>query len=79
MNDENPDVEGVASRLWVATIDAASYAAVDRDEKSDDRFTVWQHGPRRDRPAPERFGPTVTTTVWSARLDKPDQDVPWPG
>ncbi|RPK58197.1 Protein-L-isoaspartate O-methyltransferase [Streptomyces sp. ADI96-02] len=88
---DNPDVEGVASRLWVATTDATSWAAVDWDGKSDDRFTVWQHGPRRlwdeveaahawwllhGRPGPERFGLTVTETGESAWLDTPDRPVP---
>ncbi|MEV4943275.1 hypothetical protein [Streptomyces zaomyceticus] len=87
-------MEGVASRLWVATSDTTSWAAVDREGKSDDRFTVWQHGPRRlwneveaahawwllrDRPGPERFGLTVTAASESAWLDKPDQHVPCPG
>lgn len=72
---ENPAVEGVASRLWLATTDAASWAAVDLDERrTADRFTVWEHGPHRlwnlveaaygwwretGRPGPERFGLTV--------------------
>ncbi|WP_306326443.1 hypothetical protein [Streptomyces venezuelae] len=89
----DPDVEGVVSRLWVATTDAASWAAVDWDGKSNDRFTVWQHGPRRlwdeveaahvwwlthDRPGPERFGLTVAATGESAWLDSPDRLVPLP-
>ncbi|RAJ64073.1 protein-L-isoaspartate O-methyltransferase [Streptomyces sp. PsTaAH-130] len=40
----DPDVDGVQVRLWVASIDAASWAAVDWDGTSDDVFTVWQHG-----------------------------------
>ncbi|MEV6326564.1 methyltransferase domain-containing protein [Streptomyces sp. NPDC051909] len=91
---DNPDVEGVASRLWVATTDTRSWAAVDWDGISDDRFTVWQYGPRRlwneveaahawwllhDRPGPERFGLTVTATSESAWLDNPDQSVPLTG
>ncbi len=88
---DNPDVEGVASRLWLATTDTTSWAAVDWDGTSEDRFTVWQHGPRRlwneaeiayawwtmhDRPGPERFGLTVTATGESTWLDDSDQPVP---
>lgn len=40
----DPDVAGVKVRLWVASTDAASWAAVDWDGKSDDAFSVWQHG-----------------------------------
>ncbi|MFF5637402.1 hypothetical protein [Streptomyces sp. NPDC012825] len=91
---DDPDVEGVAFRLWVATTDATSWAAVDRDGRSDDRFTVWQHGPRRlwdeteaahawwtshDRPGPERFGLTVTATDETPWLDSPAQPVPVTG
>lgn len=72
---EAPDVDGVTSRLWVATTDAASWAAVDYDGQTNDRFTVWEHGPRRlwsevaaahhwwksnGRPRPQDFGMTVT-------------------
>ncbi|GAA2275214.1 hypothetical protein GCM10010430_71440 [Kitasatospora cystarginea] len=68
-------MDGVKSRLWVATTDAGSWAAVDYNGCDDDRFTVWQHGPRRlweeveaahhwwltnGRPGPARFGLTVT-------------------
>ncbi len=88
---DNPDVERVASRLWVATTGATSWAAVDCDGKSDDRFTVWQYGPRRlwneveaahdwwalhDRPSPERFGLTVTLNGRVRMADTPDQPVP---
>ncbi|MER7908556.1 methyltransferase domain-containing protein [Streptomyces sp. NPDC096068] len=91
---DDPDVEGVVSRLWVATTDATSWAAVDWDGKSDDRFTVWQHGPRRlweeteaayawwtshGRPGPERFGLTVTATGETPWLDAPDRPVPATG
>ncbi|GGZ10299.1 methyltransferase [Streptomyces nitrosporeus] len=92
---DNPDVDGVASRLWVATTDATSWAAVDRDGKSDDRFTVWQHGPRRlwneveaahtwwihaGRPGPERFGLTTAPgTRERVWLDTPDRPVPATG
>ncbi|WP_274913677.1 methyltransferase domain-containing protein [Streptomyces sp. WZ-12] len=44
---EGPDVEGVSARLWLATTDATSWAAVDYDGQTDDRFTVWEHGRRR--------------------------------
>ncbi|MGA5817167.1 hypothetical protein ACPC54_04800 [Kitasatospora sp. NPDC094028] len=72
-----------ADRLWVATTDARSWAAADRDH---DRFTVHQHGSRRlwgeieaaylwweDRgsPGPERFGITVTEHTRQAWLDHP--------
>ncbi|MFJ1591377.1 hypothetical protein ACIOD0_14180 [Kitasatospora albolonga] len=85
---DNPDVEGVASRLWAATTDATSWAAVDWGGKPDDRFTVWQQGPRRlwneveaahawwplhGCPGPERFGLTAGESAW---LDNPDQPVP---
>ncbi|MER5962023.1 methyltransferase domain-containing protein [Streptomyces sp. NPDC002057] len=91
---DDPDVAGVASRLWLATTDATSWAAVDWDGTSDDRFTVWQYGPRRlwneaeaaytwwtlhDRPGPERFGLTVTATGETPWLDNPDQPIPTTG
>ncbi|MET9695900.1 methyltransferase domain-containing protein [Streptomyces sp. NPDC006529] len=94
---DNPDVEGVASRLWLATTDATSWAAVDWDGKNpenSDRFTVWEHGPRRlwesveaaygwwsgaGRPGPERFGLTVTPEGRHVPwLDSPDNPVPGP-
>ncbi|MFG2844687.1 methyltransferase domain-containing protein [Kitasatospora sp. NPDC048296] len=77
-------------RLWVATTDALSWAAVDRD---DEHFTVWQYGPRRlwseveaahrwweaqGSPGPERFGLTVTPEGQCAWLDSPDNPVPRP-
>ncbi|MER8234095.1 methyltransferase domain-containing protein [Streptomyces sp. NPDC094049] len=88
---EDPDVDGVETRLWVATTDATSWAAVDFDGKSEDRFTVWQHGPRRlwdeveaahawwllhDRPGPGRFGLTVAATGETPWLDDPGRPVP---
>ncbi|WP_254705849.1 methyltransferase domain-containing protein [Streptomyces vilmorinianum] len=92
---DDPDVDGVASRLWVATTDAASWAAVDWDGHSDDRFTVWQYGPRRlwneveaahdwwthaGRPAPDRFGLTTLPDRGEwVWLDKPDQPLPTTG
>ncbi|WP_414168264.1 methyltransferase [Streptoverticillium reticulum] len=69
-----PAVDGVATRLWIATTDATAWAAVDYDGQRKDRFTVWQHGTRRlwdeveaahdwyvrhDRPTPGRFGLTI--------------------
>ncbi|MBT2526668.1 methyltransferase [Streptomyces sp. ISL-99] len=72
---ESPGVEGVASRLWLATTDGASWAAVDWDGHTDERFMVWEHGPRGlwseveaaydwwshvGSPGPERFGMSVT-------------------
>ncbi|MFI9296394.1 methyltransferase [Streptomyces gardneri] len=91
---EDPDVEGVKTRLWVATTDATSWAAVDWNGTSDDQFTVWQYGPRRlwneveaahawwelhDGPGPERFGLTVTATGETPWLDNPEQPVPTTG
>lgn len=84
---QNPGVDGVMARLWVATTDATSWAAVDYDGERDDQFTVWQHGPRRlwdeveaanrwwlenDRPGPDRFGLTVTADGQRTWLDDPD-------
>ncbi|MDY0810335.1 methyltransferase domain-containing protein [Kitasatospora purpeofusca] len=72
--DNDPDVDGVARRLWLATTDAKSWAAVDWAGDGAKGFTVWQHGPRRlwaevaeahawwlveDEPGPDRFGLTV--------------------
>ncbi|MEV7090955.1 methyltransferase domain-containing protein [Streptomyces sp. NPDC093085] len=91
---DNPEVDGVASRLWLATTDATSWAAVDWDGTSDDHFAVWQYGPRRlwdeaeaayawwvrhDRPGPERFGLTVTATGQIPWLDHADRPVPVTG
>ncbi|MFF2146006.1 methyltransferase domain-containing protein [Kitasatospora sp. NPDC058190] len=88
--EDEPGVDGVDARLWAATTDARSWAAVDYDGEQHERFTVWQHGPRRlwdeveaahrwweehDRPAPERFGLTVTENRQWAWLDRPDQPV----
>ncbi|MFI7287442.1 methyltransferase domain-containing protein [Streptomyces anulatus] len=89
---ENPDVEGVADRLWLATTDATSWAAVDRDGRTTDRFTVWEHGHRRlwraveaahdwwrgtGSPGPERFGLTVAPDgTQVVWLDTPDNPVP---
>ncbi|MFJ3158847.1 methyltransferase domain-containing protein [Streptomyces kanasensis] len=88
---DNPDVDGVAARLWVATTDATSWAAVDWDGQPDGRCAVWQHGPRQlwneveaayswwslhGRPGPERFGLTVTATGEYPWLDIPDHPVP---
>ncbi|MEV5577669.1 methyltransferase domain-containing protein [Streptomyces parvus] len=89
---ENPDVEGVASRLWLATTDATSWAAVDVDGRTADRFTVWEHGPRRlwkavedaydgwcaaGRPGPERFGLTIAPDGTHVPwVDAPDSPVP---
>lgn len=89
---DNPDVQGVASRLWLATTKADSWAAVDCDGRSSERFTVWEHGPRRlwamaeaahdwwrdaGRPGPERFGMTITPEgVHVPWLDTPDDPMP---
>ncbi|MEU7313604.1 methyltransferase [Streptomyces sp. NPDC007083] len=88
----NPDVDGVETRLWVATTDATSWAAVDHDGKTDDAFAVWEHGPRRlwseveaayhwwteaGQPGPERFGMTVTCDgAHQPWLDDPERPVP---
>ncbi|MEU8773361.1 methyltransferase domain-containing protein [Streptomyces sp. NPDC048606] len=92
---DNPDVEGVASRLWLATTDATTWAAVDWDGRSEDRFTVWEYGPRRlwseveaayrwwnlsGEPSPERFGMTITAGgEHRAWLDAPDRLIPQTG
>ncbi|SFL83084.1 methyltransferase domain-containing protein [Streptomyces pini] len=89
---EDPDVDGVLSRLWLATTDAVSWAAVDWDGQTDDRFTVWEHGPRRlwqeveaahrwwegeGRPGPEAFGMTVAPDGHHTPwLVAPDRPVP---
>ncbi|GAA3488787.1 methyltransferase domain-containing protein [Streptomyces cremeus] len=89
---EDPGVAGVARRLWVATTDAASWAAVDWDGRNDERFTVWQHGSRplwdlveaahawwrgAGSPGPERFGLTVTADgSHRVWLDAPGRPVP---
>ncbi|MFF4814935.1 methyltransferase domain-containing protein [Kitasatospora sp. NPDC001309] len=85
--DHDPGVEGVDTRLWVATADGGSWAAVDWDgNDSADHYTVWQHGPRRlwaeveaahrwwldnGRPGPDRLGLTVTPEGQWAWLDDP--------
>ncbi|MFE7637428.1 methyltransferase domain-containing protein [Kitasatospora sp. NPDC057518] len=87
-----PEVEGVVTRLWVATTDGGSWAAVDWDSRENtERYTVWQHGRRRlweeveaahrwwldnDRPGPDRFGLTVTPEGHTAWLDDPANG--WP-
>jgi protein-L-isoaspartate O-methyltransferase len=92
---DDPDVDGVAKRLWLATTDATSWAAVDWDGRTGERFTVWQHGPRRlwneveaahrwslhvGGPGPERFGMTVSPEGrHTAWLDAPDRPVPATG
>ncbi|WP_236241958.1 methyltransferase domain-containing protein [Streptomyces sp. CC228A] len=92
---DDPDVEGVASRLWLATTDATSWAAVDWDGQDDERFTVWQYGPRRlwneveaahawwreaGSPGPGRFGLTVSPDgTHTPWLDRPDHEVPATG
>ncbi|MEU3447789.1 methyltransferase domain-containing protein [Streptomyces thermolilacinus] len=92
---DRPVVDGIASRLWLATTDATSWAAVDWDGHSHERFTVWQHGPRRlwaeveaayrwwrgaGRPGPGRFGMTITPDgTHKPWLDRPDRKVPVSG
>ncbi|MFF5472252.1 methyltransferase domain-containing protein [Streptomyces achromogenes] len=84
-----PDVPGVATRLWLATTDATSWAAVDWDGTPDAReYTVWQYGDRRlwdeaeaaykwwagqGRPPVGRFGLTVTPDGGRAWLDDPSR------
>lgn len=88
----DPDVAGVETRLWVATTDAASWAAVDDDGQRSGGFTVWEHGPRRlwaeveaayrwwteaGEPGPEAFGMTVTPDGrHTAWLGRPGRPVP---
>ncbi|MFQ6197066.1 protein-L-isoaspartate O-methyltransferase family protein [Streptomyces sp. NPDC000405] len=84
-------VDGVDTRLWIATTDARSWAAIDHDGMRDDRFTVWQHGPRRlldeitsawswftarGRPGPGRFGLTATRDQSHYWLDNPGHPLP---
>ncbi|MEV7270635.1 methyltransferase [Streptomyces bacillaris] len=89
---DEPGVDGVARRLWVATTDAGSWAAVDWDGGGSDRFTVWEHGPRRlwrevegahawwrgvGCPGPGRFGVTIAPDgTYVPWLDTPDRPVP---
>ncbi|WP_380284858.1 methyltransferase [Kitasatospora purpeofusca] len=69
---QDEPVDGVVRRLWVATTDATSWAAV--DVSGNGGFAVYQHGSRRlwdeveaahrwwlsnGRPGPARFGLTV--------------------
>lgn len=84
-----PDVPGVVTRLWLATTDAGSWAAVDWDGTPDAReYTVWQYGERRlweeveaayewwarqGRPPVERFGLTVTADGGRVWLDEPSR------
>ncbi|MCB5179523.1 methyltransferase domain-containing protein [Streptomyces antimicrobicus] len=87
---DNP-VDGVADRLWIATTDGTSWAAVDHDGGESDDFTVYQYGPRRlwneveeahhwwvgkGRPGPDRFGLTVGPQGHRAWLDDPAES--WP-
>ncbi|MEU2433645.1 methyltransferase [Streptomyces sp. NPDC007861] len=88
----NSTMDGVAFQLWIATTDAASWAAIDVAERAADRFTVRQHGPRRlvneleaayawwqgvGSPGPEQFGMTVTADGRHIPwLDSPDNILP---
>ncbi|MET8622710.1 methyltransferase domain-containing protein [Kitasatospora sp. NPDC004669] len=88
----DPDLDDVETRLWVATTDGGSWAAVDSDGTDNaERYTVWQHGPRRvwdeveaahqwwldnGRPGPDRFGLTMTPEGQRAWLDHPANS--WP-
>ncbi|MEU3975687.1 methyltransferase domain-containing protein [Streptomyces bacillaris] len=89
---DDPGVDGVARRLWAATTDAGSWAAVDWDGTVSDRFAVWEHGGRRlwreiegayawwrgaGRPGPGRFGLTIAPDGTHVPwLDTPDRPVP---
>jgi SAM-dependent methyltransferase len=89
---DDPKVDGVVQRLWLATTDASSWAAVDWDGTRRDRFTVWQHGPlnlwdmaeaawlwwcNAGKPGPERFGMSVSLHGTHAPwLDTPDRPLP---
>ncbi|MFD5463782.1 methyltransferase domain-containing protein [Kitasatospora sp. NPDC127059] len=90
---QDSPIDGVADRLWIATTDRTSWAAVDHDGGEHDVFTVRQHGPRRlwdeieqahswwegnDSPGPERFGLTVTPEGHRAWLDDPADSWPLP-
>ncbi|MFD5465740.1 hypothetical protein ACFWIQ_23325 [Kitasatospora sp. NPDC127059] len=85
--DHDPGVDGEHTRLWVATADGGSWAAVDGDGGDrTEQYTVWQHGPRRLRdeveaahrwwldnglPGPDRLGLTVAPEGQWAWLDHP--------
>ncbi|GAA2720246.1 MULTISPECIES: methyltransferase domain-containing protein [Streptomyces] len=88
----DPELDDVQTRLWVATTDTSSWAAIDYDGHQDNEFIVWQHGPRRlwdeikdawawydqrSRPNPGRFGMTITPDgTHRAWLDEPGNQVP---
>ncbi|MFD7591822.1 methyltransferase domain-containing protein [Kitasatospora sp. NPDC059812] len=90
----DPDLDDVETRLWVATTDGGSWAAVDWDgTENTERYTVWQHGPRRlwdeveaahrwwldnDRPGPSRLGLTIGPGGHQAWLDDPTNAWPLP-
>lgn len=89
--DATPDVRA-SPPAWLATTDATSWAAVDLDGGTADRFTVWEHGPRQLweaveaafswwreawRPGPERFGLTIAPDGTHVPWsDAPDSPVP---
>ncbi|MGW1996157.1 methyltransferase domain-containing protein [Embleya sp. NPDC001921] len=73
--DDDPDVEGVHTRLWVGDEAGTSWASVDYDGRRLDAFAVRRHGPRHlwneieaawarwcaaGRPSVEAFGWTVS-------------------
>ncbi|MFD7579959.1 methyltransferase domain-containing protein [Kitasatospora sp. NPDC059817] len=90
----DPALDDVETRLWVATTDGGSWAAVDWDgTENTERYTVWQHGPRRlwdeveaahrwwldnDRPGPSRLGLTIGPGGHQAWLDDPTNAWPLP-
>ncbi|MFJ9606940.1 methyltransferase domain-containing protein [Kitasatospora sp. NPDC101176] len=90
----DPHLDDVDTRLWVSTTSGDSWAAVDWDgTQNTERYTVWQHGPRRvweevetahawwldnGRPGPDRLGLTVTAEGQTAWLDDPENAWPLP-
>ncbi|MFD8708678.1 methyltransferase [Kitasatospora sp. NPDC059648] len=90
---QDDPAEGVADRLWIASTDRASWAAVDHDGGDHDRFTVRQYGERRlwdeiedayewwtenGSPSPDRFGLTVSRDGHWGWLDSPEHSWPLP-
>ncbi|MFF1907869.1 methyltransferase domain-containing protein [Kitasatospora sp. NPDC058218] len=85
---DEPEMEGVQRRLWLATTDCTSWAAVDWDgDENANRYAVWQYGSRHlwdeaeaaygwwgshGRPGPERFGLTVNGEEHRIWLDAPE-------
>lgn len=90
--DHEPEIDGIESRLWLATLDGSSWAAVDTPARGHE-FTVRQFGPRRlwdeasaawawyvdhQEPAPSRLGLSVDAHGrHTAWLDEPSGES-WP-